>query len=307
MADLIANPPAWPNGARCAVAITFDVDSDSFIHVSLPDRAHRLACTTSWARYDDVAIPRLVEIFRRFDMHQTFFFPGWCMERYPHLVEVVLSGGHEVGLHGYLHELANTLSFEREAELLDRGLEITQRVTGRRPTGWRAPLYAFSENSADLIAKAGFLYDSSLMGDDIPYVLTTGSGNVVELPLQDASDDWPQYAENWDLGYHAPIRPPERGIETFRAEFDAAWEHGGMWISVWHPFVSGRLSRAIQIVKLIEYMQEKGGVWFATLHEIAAHINASSEAGTYDPRRVAMPYFRVPVPELSEVLGTRSP
>ena len=80
-----------------------------------------------------------------------------------------------------------------------------------------------------------------------------------------------------------------------------------MWISVWHPFVSGRLSRAIQIVKLIEYMQQKGGVWFATLHEIAAHIKASSQAETYDPRRVAMPYFRHPVPELADVLGSRQP
>jgi peptidoglycan-N-acetylglucosamine deacetylase len=290
MDDLIANPPAWPGGARCAVAI------------SLPDRAHRLVCSTSWARYDDVAIPRLVEIFRRYGLRQTFCFPAWCMERYPHLVETVTAAGHEVALHGYLHELANTLPLEKERELLHRGIEVTRRVTGRAPTGWRAPLYSFSENTADLIAEAGFLYDSSLMGDDIPYILHSGSGDVVELPLQDASDDWPQYADNWDFDFHAPIRPPDKGIETFRAEFDAAWEHRGMWISVWHPFVSGRLSRAIQVAKLIEYMQSKGGVWFATLHEIAAHITAASAAGTYKPRRVDMPYFRGPVQELGEVL-----
>jgi peptidoglycan/xylan/chitin deacetylase (PgdA/CDA1 family) len=286
---MISNPPPWPGGARCAVAITFDVDSDSFVHIAEPERAHRLVCTTSWTRYDDIAIPRLVEIFRRFDMHQTFFFPAWCMERYPHLVETVLGGGHEVGLHGYLHELANTLPLEREAELLQRGLEITQRVTGARPTGWRAPLYSFSENTTDLIARAGFLYDSSLMGDDVPYLLKSKSGEVVELPLHD--------------GYHAPIRPPERGIETFVAEFEAAWEHRGLWISVWHPFVSGRLSRAIQVARMIEHMQQKGGVWFATLQQIAQHIRAVEEDGAYIPRRVNMPYYDRPVPELAQVLG----
>ena len=303
MADLISNPPPWPNGARCAVAITFDVDSDSFVHIAEPARAHRLVCTTSWARYDDVAIPRLVEIFRRYGIHQTFFFPGWCMERYPHLVEAVLAGGHEVGLHGYLHELANTLPKEREAELLQRGIEVAQRVTGRRPTGWRAPLYSYSEHTTELIARAGFKYDSSLMGDDVPYLLESPAGEVVELPLHDASDDWPQYAENWDLGYHASIRPPEKGIETFVAEFEAAWENRGMWISVWHPFVSGRLSRAVQVAKMIERMQLKGGVWFATLDQIADHIRAVSDAGTYQPRRVAMPYFDRPVAELVQVLG----
>jgi peptidoglycan/xylan/chitin deacetylase (PgdA/CDA1 family) len=285
------------------VAITFDVDSDSFVHIAEPERAHRLVCTTSWTRYDEVAIPRIVEIFRQFDLKQTFFFPAWCMERYPHLVELVLAGGHEVGLHGYLHELANTLSLEREADLLQRSLDVTQRVTGRRPTGWRSPLYAFSDNSTDLIARAGFLYDSSLMGDDIPYLLQAKSGEIVELPLQDASDDWPQYAENWDLGYHAPIRPPARGIETFMAEFEAAWEHRGLWISVWHPFVSGRLSRAMQVAKMIEHMQSRGGVWFATLHQIAEHIRKITEAGTYKPRRVQMPYYDRPVADLRHVLG----
>ena len=300
---MIANPPPWPNGARCAVAITFDVDSDSFLHVSLPDRAHRLVASTSWARYDEVAIPRLVDLFGRHGLRQTFFFPAWCMERYPHLVETVLAGGHEVGLHGYLHELANTLSRERESELLLRGIEVTRRLVGERPTGWRAPLYSFSEHTADLIADQGFLYDSSLMGDDVPYVLQARSGEVIELPLHDASDDWPQYAENWDLRYHAPIRPPERGIETFRAEFEAAWEHGGLWIAVWHPFVSGRLSRAIEVGKLIEHMEQRGGVWFATLREIAAHVRACLDDGSYSPRRVEMPYYSQPVTELDQVLG----
>src|SRR5216683_5190439 len=303
MAELIANPPPWPGGARCAVAITFDVDSDSFVHIAEPERAHRLVCTTSWARYDDVAIPRIVEIFRQFDLKQTFFFPAWCMERYPHLVETVLAGGHEVGLHGYLHELANTLTREREEELLHRGLDVMQRVAGKKPTGWRSPLYAYSENSTDLIARAGFLYDPSLMGDDIPYLLKAKSGEIVELPLQDASDDWPQYAENWDLGYHAPIRPPARGIETFMAEFEAAWEHRGLWISVWHPFVSGRLSRAVQVTRMIERMQQRGGVWFATLHQIAGHIRGLTDAGAYRPRRVEMPYYDRPLADLKRVLG----
>lgn len=301
MDDLIANPPPWPGGARCAVSITFDVDSDSFIHVGAPDRAHRLVCSTSWARYDDVAIPRLIQIFRRFGLHQSFYFPAWCMEQYPHLVETVLAGGHEVGLHGYLHEPANKLSREHEAELLDRGIEITRTVTGHRPTGWRAPLYSFSENTADLIAERGFLYDSSLMADDVPYVLASRSGDVIEVPIHDMSDDWPQYVDNWDFDFHASIKPPALGIETFKAEFDAAWEHHGLWVSVWHPFVSGRLSRAMEIVKLIEYMQKKGGVWFAPLHDIAAHVQACAREGRYSPRRVDMPYHAAPVPELAEV------
>jgi peptidoglycan/xylan/chitin deacetylase (PgdA/CDA1 family) len=301
---VIASPPPWPGGARCAVSVTFDVDSDSFLQATVPERAHRLVCSTSWARYDEVAVPRLVELFRRAGLRQTFFFPAWCMERYPNLVEAVLEGGHEVGLHGYLHELANTLPRARESELLLRGIEVTRRLVGERPAGWRAPLYSFSEHTADLIAREGFLYDSSLMGDDVPYLLGSASGEVIELPLQDASDDWPQYVENYDVGYHMPIRPPQQAIETFRAEFEAAWEHRGLWIACWHPFVSGRLSRAVEVARFVDHMQRRGGVWFAPLREIAEHVRGCIADGSYVPRRVDLPYYQGPLPELEQVLGS---
>ena len=36
---LIENPVPWPDGARCAVAITFDIDTDSILHLDFPDKA----------------------------------------------------------------------------------------------------------------------------------------------------------------------------------------------------------------------------------------------------------------------------
>lgn len=57
----------------------------------------------------DVAGPRLVDLYERFGMHQTFFLPAWCLERYPAAVETIRNGGHEIALHGYLHEHPNAL------------------------------------------------------------------------------------------------------------------------------------------------------------------------------------------------------
>jgi len=71
-----------------------------------------------------------------------------------------------------------------------------------------------------------------------------------------------------------PIASPQRAIEVFRAEFDAAWRHGALWNAVWHPFVSGRLARCDAMIELIEYMKSKGGLWFARLDEIATHVRA---------------------------------
>jgi peptidoglycan/xylan/chitin deacetylase (PgdA/CDA1 family) len=296
---LIANPPRWPNGARCAAAITFDMDSDSMLHVSLPATAHRRVTALSWLRYDRVAVPRILQIYRHYGLRQTFFVPGWCMERYPALIEAMLADGHEVALHGYIHELANEQpGRDREQYWLERSLQAMQRVVGARPDGWRAPLYSFSEHTADLLAGAGFRYDSSLMGDDVPYVLRTGAGDLLELPVDWASDDWPQYVQSLEFEYLMPINSPDRAMDVFRAEFDAAWEYGGLWIATWHPFVSARPARARVVAELLDYIAEKGDVWLAPLREIAEHTRSIIADGSYSPRVDELPYLREPVPEL---------
>jgi peptidoglycan/xylan/chitin deacetylase (PgdA/CDA1 family) len=297
---MIGNPPPWPNGARCAAAITFDVDADSMVHLSLPETAHTKVSALSWGRYDIVAVPRIVELYKRYGIRQTFFMPGWVMEHYPSLVETILDGGNEIGLHGYIHELANAQpTVERERYWLERSLESAQRIAGSRPVGWRAPMYAFSHHTAALLADLGFTYDSSLMGDDVPYVLETDAGEVLELPVDWATDDWPQYVQSVEFGYMMPIRSPDRGMEVFRAELDAAVEYGGMFIATWHPFVSGRLARLTRIAALIEHIQSRSDIWLASLGEIVAHVNACVADGSYVPRREKHPIYAEPVEELA--------
>jgi peptidoglycan/xylan/chitin deacetylase (PgdA/CDA1 family) len=112
---MITNPVPWPNGARCAVAFTFDMDADSILHLAHHTSADTRLAAMSMLRYGpEIAVPRLVELYRRFDMHQTFFLPAWCMERYPAAVNVILQGGHEIAHHGYLHEHPNELPSEEE-------------------------------------------------------------------------------------------------------------------------------------------------------------------------------------------------
>ena len=291
---MLANPPPWPNGAACAAAVTFDVDSDSILHLEHPEDGHRRLGAQSWLRYDQIAVPRIVDLYARLGLRQTFFVPSWCAERYPGMVETIAEGGHEVAAHGYLHELAHTLEPERERELIRRSADILERVAGRRPRGWRGPLYSFSDRTADLLAAEGYAYSSSLMGDDVPYVLSTAAGEIVELPVDWANDDWPQFANTVDLDWRTPTRAPERGYEVFEAELDTAIALGGLWIAVWHPFVSGRPSRLGRLEALIERACERGA-WFAPLEEIAAHVADLRRTGAWTPRVERLPYYDAPV------------
>ncbi|PLR80576.1 ribulose phosphate epimerase [Bacillus canaveralius] len=295
---MIKNPVPWPNGAKCAIAITFDMDTDSILHLAHPDTANTRISTMSWLKYDEIAIPRILDMYKKYNLKQTFFIPAWVIERYPKTVELILNDGHEIAHHGYLHEHPNELSAEEELYWLHRGIDVIEKFTGKRPRGWRAPMYNFSKHSLEFLAKEGFLYDSSLMGDDVPYILKGKSGEIFELPTHWAMDDWPQYTHNSELGYVMPINSPKRAMEVFLSEFDAAWEHGGMWISVWHPFVSGRLARCVAIDKMIQYMLQKGNVWFATLEEIALHVKKCVDDGSYIPRVDQLPYYEGRIPEL---------
>lgn len=296
---MIRNPIPWPNGAKCAVAISFDMDSDSTLHLEHHERGHRLVSPASWLRYDDaVAIPRILDMYQKYGIKQTFFIPGWCMEQYPASVEKILEAGHEIAHHGYLHEAPNGMPEDQERYWFERALDVHVKMTGRKPRGFRAPLYNFSDHTARLLAEHEFVYDSSLMGDDIPYLIEGSAGRLVELPTHWALDDWPHYMNLPDADYLMPIKSPRQAMEVYLAEFEAAWEFGGLWLAVWHPYLSGRLARAAEISRMIRYMMDKGSVWFAPLEEIARHVNECVANGTYQPRVDAIPFHDEPIPEL---------
>jgi peptidoglycan-N-acetylglucosamine deacetylase len=293
---MIQNPVPWPNGAKCACCITFDMDADSLIHLDHPTDGHRRASAISMLQYGPtVAIPRIVETYRHFGIKQTFFIPAWCMETYPEAVETILKGGHEIGQHGYLHENPVPQNRDEQAMWMDRCIEVIQRMTGQKPRGWRAPLYNFSNHSAELLVERGFRYDASLMGDDVPYVVEAEGGSLVELPSHWGLDDWPQYVQSMDLDYMMPIRAPRTGWEPFEQEFEAAYRHGGLWVPVVHPFATGRLSRWEVVAQFLKTVLARGDVWFAPMEEIAAHVEAVIASGEYTPRHVVMPQYHAPV------------
>lgn len=294
--NLIANPLPWPGGARCACCITFDMDADSLVHLEHPADSYRRASAISMLQYGpNVGVPRIVESYRRLGIRQTFFIPAWCIETYPAAVETILRGGHEIGHHGYIHENPVRQSRDEQAGWMDRAIEVIVRATGQRPRGWRAPLYNFSNHSADLLVERGFRYDASLMGDDIPYLIDAAGGSLVEIPSHWGLDDWPQYVQSMDLDYMMPIRAPEAGWTPFAQEFEAAYRHGGLWVPVVHPFATGRLARWEVVTRFLEQVLARGDVWFAPMEEIAAHVLSVTQGGAYVPRRVTMPQYSAPV------------
>jgi peptidoglycan-N-acetylglucosamine deacetylase len=288
---MVDNPVPWPNGARCAVSFTWDMDADSILHLAHPNDADTRLLTMTDLRFGpQVAVPRICRAFEAYGLKLTFFVPAWCIEQHPEAIERMLSGGHEIAHHGYMHELPNTFTKERERYWTERSFEVIERVTGKKPRGYRAPFGAYSKHSTEILANLAFLYDSSLAGDDVPYVIRDKKGReLIEIPVKWPLDDWPQYQHSIDLDYLMQISAPQRAKEVFMSEFDAAWKYNTFWQCVFHPFVSGRIPRLDSIMSMVEEMQDKGGVWFATMEEIANHVRGLIDRGQYTPRVQVLP------------------
>jgi len=98
--------------------------------------------------------PVLCREFARLDLHLTFFVPGWVIEKYPVQIDLLLKNGHEIALHGYLHERSNEIDKDDELYWLGRGLDAYRKHIGTGPRGWRAPSFAFSKHSLRYLLEA---------------------------------------------------------------------------------------------------------------------------------------------------------
>ena len=97
---MIKNPVPWPDGKKCAVAFTFDMDSDSLIHLDHPADGFRRVSGISMLRYGpEVAVPSIIDTYKQFGIQLTFFVPACCIENYAAAVKAMVDGGHEVAQH----------------------------------------------------------------------------------------------------------------------------------------------------------------------------------------------------------------
>jgi len=262
-------PAVWLNGARVAVALSFDSDHESSTLRWGDSSPGRLSQGQYGAR---VAIPRIRKLLAQHDIRASFFVPAVVAELHPDEQRALVSDGHEIGIHGWIHELNSELPPADERALQMRAADVLERITGVRPVGIRTPSWDFSPHTLAISREMGLLYDSSLMADDDPYeILEDGEPTgMVELPVEWIRDDAVYF--NMDrFSALRPYTPPSAVLEVFKAEFDGAYEEGGLFLLTMHPHFIGHRSRIRLLDDLIRYIRSHAGVWFATHAEVARY------------------------------------
>ena len=262
-------PAGWPGGARVAVALSFDSDHESSTLRWGESSPGKLSQGQYGAR---VGVPRIRRLLARHDIRASFFVPAVVAKLHPEEQRALVDDGHEIGIHGWIHELNSELPPAAERELQLRAADVLEEITGVRPVGIRTPSWDFSQHTLAISREMGLIYDSSLMADDEPYeLLEEGEPTgMVELPVEWIRDD-AVYFNMERFSALRPYTPPSGVLEVFRSEFDGAWDEGGLFLLTMHPHFIGHRSRMAILDELIRYMRAREGVWFATHAEVARY------------------------------------
>jgi peptidoglycan/xylan/chitin deacetylase (PgdA/CDA1 family) len=266
----------WPNGARCAVMLTFDFDAETLWTSRDAANANRQGVLSQGRYGAKVGVPKILDLLAEEEVTSTFFIPGWTVENHQDRAEMVLKAGHEIAHHSYSHRW---LEDDPAAELeeMEKGLHALKSRLGVVPTGYRSPAGEVSANLFKLLQRFDFLYDSSLMDDVNPYrhTLPDGSRGAIELPWHWSLDDAP-YAL-FSVKNPRPIFTNEHMLSILKEEFREIYRWGGLYDIIFHPQVSGRPSRLNLIRELIAFIRTFPGVWFATGTEVAEAWSAAHE------------------------------
>ena len=276
----------WPDGHQSAVALSFDVDAESAFIFREPAKAQRSLGDLEERRFGPrVGVDRILALLDRLKLKATFFIPGWTVVHHLAPCKRIRDAGHEIGAHGNVHEAVGMLDEAEEKQVLQQQLAILKDQLGVVPTGYRSPSWDVNVWTPALLKQHGFRYDSSLMGNDVPYELETPDGPLTEVPVQWIMDDAPLFRHVY--GATNAIAEPARILALWSSEFAAMHMEHGCFVLTCHPWISGRASRVALIDDLVRFIRRQRGVWFATCDEVARWHETSEGAAVApsDPSR----------------------
>lgn len=171
----------------------FTVDVEDWYHGIPIDERRKAYCE---CRLDN-SLNILLDLLARYQVRGTFFWLAPVALKHPNLLQQVVDAGHEVGCHGWSHDLIYTMSPQRFREETERASRVIADLIGKPITAYRAAYFSITRSSfwaLEILAELGFKYDSSIfpvqnwrygIPDFEPHhqVIKTPSGDIYEFPI----------------------------------------------------------------------------------------------------------------------------
>lgn len=271
---------------KMPVLLTFDVDGEALWLCRDPENINR-PVTLSLGQYGlNEGVPRILKVLNKYQLPATFFIPGMIAEKYPDTVRRIDENGHEIGNHSWTHTYPDKMEGkEAEYDEYFRTSQILEKLTGKKPIGYRSPAWEFSPNTLDILEELGFQYSSNMMDKDKVSYLKIGErqSKIVEIPIHWVLDD----AAFWLYSVRIPGKSmqPLQAVEDFwKAEFDGLYEEymedensDICFVLTCHPQVIGRPARMKVLENVIQHILGHADVEFMTSWQLVERFKKKYE------------------------------
>ncbi len=137
------------------------------------------------SRIIETTIP-ILELFKKHDVHATFFVVGYFAEKFPDLIKRIHDDGHEIGTHTFSHIDLRKVNKNEIITDLEKSISAIESITEEKIIGFRAPFFSIDENNFWIfdILKKYFLYDSSIFPVKTPLYGVPSAPRSIYHPSQ---------------------------------------------------------------------------------------------------------------------------
>ena len=275
---------AWPDGKRIAVYINAQVEiwsegkAPSYSVQTTAAKKDQIDFGgISWSQYGcKVGIWRILKVLNDFGIKATFAANGKCAELYPEAIAEVARSGHDLAGHGiWQNESLVEMTVEQQRSNIRQSLDMLEKVSGKRPEGWKSTATAWTPEGIEILAQEGLLWFSDMKDTDLPRRIYTEHGPIISLPPSEFTDN--RTLKGSPRDYH----------DVYKDTFDYLYHHepGSMLNLSVHCHSGGRPMIMAMIQKLYEYYRTFPDVWFTTHGEVARYVAAREEDEITYPSR----------------------
>ncbi|OAA60073.1 hypothetical protein ISF_06084 [Cordyceps fumosorosea ARSEF 2679] len=246
--------PTRPPPRKVKVALSVDFDAVSHWLGTGCHADNNMADYSSGIFAGQVGVYRLLGMFQKNGIagKTTWFIPGHTAETFPAAARAVLESGAEIALHGYAHEGIAQMTEEQERDVLLKCIEVAEKLTGKKPRGYRAPMYTIRESTVKLLREHEFLYDSSLMHHDSQPYFTPADPPVKPIDFSLPASSWLEPSPIAAQGY------PAAGLHPL-VELPCGWYNEDMMPMMYLPHLAN--SMGYVSTRVVEQMWKDKFTW----------------------------------------------
>lgn len=276
---------AWPGGAKLAVSLVInfeeggencilhgDAASEAFLSdvngASMWPGQRHWNMESIYEYGARAGFWRLHRLFTEMAIPITVYGVATALARAPEQLAAMQAAGWEIASHGYKWVEHKDMPEAEEREMIRKAIALHTEVVGEPPKGWYTG--RCSANTVRLTAETGqFDWIADTYDDDLPYWLEVGERDQLVIPYTLEANDMrfatsPGYIEG------------EMFFQYLKDSFDTLYREGvegeaKMFTIGLHNRLIGRPGKVAGLRRFLDYARAKGGVWFATRGEIAAH------------------------------------